>query len=119
MPLQLTSHIFATLLSLQFLIGGQARLPFSPTPQIQNLAMANADSTLAAFPFVPLDAITFMRVIGVMMCVASAAVVWPVTRRVGCVLAGCMSLWFVSSGWKPWWLPVVNLGLALAIWMID
>lgn len=86
------SHVLATILALELLLGGQARLPFSPTPSISKRAMASADDTLAAFPFVPLDAVTFTRVIGAAMCVASVGVALPATRAAGSVLSGCISL---------------------------
>ena len=86
------SHLLAAILSFELLLGGQARLPFSPTPSLQRRAMAKADGTLAAFPFVPLDAVTFSRVIGVAMCVASVGVAWPGTRVAGCGLSGVLSL---------------------------
>ena len=96
MPLSTLSHVLATILSLELLLGGQARLPFSPhpTPSIQKQAMAKADGTLAAFPFVPLRATTFMNVIGVAMCIASVGVALPIpeVRRAGAALSGCVSL---------------------------
>lgn len=69
----LLSHVLATVLSAELLLGGQARLPLSPhpTPSLSKREMAKADGTLAAFPFVPLDAVAFSRVIGFAMCVAS------------------------------------------------
>lgn len=90
--MSLPSHVLAAILSFELLLGGQARLPFSPTPSLQKRAMAKADGTLAAFPFVPLDAVTFSRVIGVAMCVASVGVGLPSTRALGCFLSGTLSL---------------------------
>jgi len=84
--------ILATILSLELLLGGQARFPFSPTPSLHKRAMAKADGTLAAFPFVPLDAVTFTQVIGVAMCIASIGVALSVTRAVGAVLSGGLSV---------------------------
>lgn len=96
MPLSALSHILATILSLELLLGGQARLPFSPhpTPSIHKQAMAKSDGTLAAFPFVPLRATTFTNVIGVAMCVASIGVALPIpgVRSAGALLSGCLSL---------------------------
>jgi len=86
------SHVLATVLSLELLLGGQARLPFSPTPSLNKRAMAKADGTLAAFPFVPLDAVTFSQVIGVAMCIAAVGVALPATRAAGTVLSCCLSL---------------------------
>lgn len=86
------SHILAAILSFELLLGGQARLPFSPTPSLYKRAMAKADGTLAAFPFVPLDAVAFTHVIGIAMCVASVGVALPGTRAAGSVLSGCLSL---------------------------
>ena len=90
--MSLASHLLAAILSLELLLGGQARLPFSPTPSLSKRAMAKADGTLAAFPFVPLDAIAFTRAIGAAMCVASVGVALPATRVAGSVLSGCLSL---------------------------
>lgn len=90
--MSLLPHVLAAILSLELLLGGQARLPFSPTPSLQNRAMAKADGTLAAFSFVPLDAVTFTRVIGFAMCVASVGVALPATRAAGSLLSGCLSL---------------------------
>ena len=90
--MSLLSHVLAGILSFQLLIGGQARLPFSPTPSISNQAMAGADQTLAAFPIVPLNAVAFARVIGGAMCVASVSLALPATRRAGSVLSGCLTL---------------------------
>ncbi|KAF6229247.1 hypothetical protein HO133_007363 [Letharia lupina] len=103
-------HVLATVLSLELLLGGQARLPFSPTPSLYKRAMAKADGTLAAFPFVPLDAVTFTQVIGVAMCLASVGVALPATRVAG------WSQWRMEI---PYWLPVVNTGLAMAIWTVS
>ena len=86
------SHFLAIILSFELLLGGQARLPFSPTPSLSKRAMAKAEGTLAAFPFVPLDAVTFTQVIGVAMCVASVGVALPATRVAGCLLSGSLSL---------------------------
>lgn len=90
--MSLLSHVLAAILSLELLLGGQARLPFSPTPSLYKRAMAKADGTLAAFPFVPLDAVTFTQAIGVAMCIASVGVALPATRVAGSVLSGCLSL---------------------------
>lgn len=86
------SHILAAILSIELLLGGQARLPISPTPSVNKRAMAKADGLKAAFPFVPLDAPTFTQVIGVAMCIASVGVALPSTRLAGSVLSGCLSL---------------------------
>ena len=86
------SHVLATILSLELLLGGQARLPFSPTPSLRKRAMAKADGTLAAFPIVPLDAVSFTQAIGVAMCIASVGVALPTTRVPASVLSGCLSL---------------------------
>ncbi|KAL6719218.1 hypothetical protein ACLMJK_003455 [Lecanora helva] len=99
------SHLLAAILSAELLLGGQARLPISPTPSLQKRAMAKADGTLAAFPFVPLDAVTFTRVIGVAMCLASVGVAVPATRAAGVMLSGTLSLmgvwnqdiWYASN----------------------
>lgn len=88
----LLSHALAIILSFELVLGGQARLPFSPTPSLQKRAMAKADGTLAVFSFVPLDAVTFSRVIGVAMCIASVGVALPATRVGGSVMSGCLSL---------------------------
>ena len=86
------SHILATILSFELVLGGQARLPFSPTPSLQTRAMAKADGLKSAFPIIPLDAITLTRVIGMAMCVASVGVAVPSTRAAGSILSGCLSL---------------------------
>lgn len=86
------SPILATVLSLELFLGGQARLPFSPTSSLYKRAMAKADGTLAAFAFVPLDSLTFTQVIGAAMCIASVGVALPATRVAGSVLSGCLSL---------------------------
>ena len=86
------SHVLAAILCLELLLGGQARLPFSPTPSLHKRAMGKADGTLAAFPFVPLDAVTFTRAIGVAMCIASVGIALPATRVAGSVMSGCLSL---------------------------
>lgn len=90
--MSLLHHVLAAILSFELLLGGQARLPFSLTPSLHNRAMAKADGMLAAFSFVPLDAVTFTRAIGVAMCVASVGVALPATRAAGSVLSGCLSL---------------------------
>ena len=90
--MSLFSHVLAAILSFELLLGGQARLPFSPTPSLQKRAMAKADGTLAAFSMVPLDAVTFTRLIGFAMCIASVGVALPITRTAGCVLSCCLSL---------------------------
>ncbi len=92
--MSMTCHILAAILSFELLLGGQARLPFSPhpTPSLHKRAMAKADGTLAAFPFVPLDAVSFSQVIGGAMCLAGVGVAWPATRGAGCGLSGCLSL---------------------------
>ena len=90
--MSLVIHVLAGILSIELLLGGQARLPFSPTPSLRKRAMAKADGTLAAFPIVPLDAVTFSEAIGVAMCVASLGVAIPITRASGCILSCCLSL---------------------------
>lgn len=90
--MSLLSHVLATILSLELLLGGQARLPISPTLSLRKRAMAKADGTLAAFPIVPLDAVTFTQAIGVAMCIASVGVALPMTRVPASVLSGCLSL---------------------------
>ena len=80
--------------------------------------MSKADGLLAAFPFVPLDAITFTRAVGFAMCVASFGVALPATRVAGSSLSGCLSLMGIWSQYKmgvPYWLPVVNTVLAIVI----
>ena len=89
--MSLLSHVLATILSFELLLGGQARLPFSPTPSLRKPAMAKADGTLAAFPYVPLDAVAFTRVIGAAICIAFVGVALPATRVAGSVLSGGLS----------------------------
>ena len=86
------AHVLAAVLSLELLLGGQARLPFSMTPKLHKRAMAKAEGIKAAFPHVPLDATTFTQAIGATMCLASIGVALPATRTMGCVLSGCLSL---------------------------
>ena len=86
------SHALAAILSFELALGGQARLPFSPTPSLHKRAMSKADGTLAAFPMVPLDAVTFSQIIGIAMCIASVGVALPMTRAAGCVLSCSLSL---------------------------
>ena len=122
MPFPLASHILASILSFELLLGGQARLPFSPTPQIQKIAMSKADGLKDALPFVPLNAVNLTQLFGVLMCLASLLVAVPATRARGLLLSGSISLvwWYshVRMG-VPCWLPVVNTGLAGVIWWIS
>ena len=92
LSMPLASHILAAILSFEIVLGGQARLPFSPTPTLYQRAMAKADGTKAAFDFVTLDANTFTHVIGAAMCLASVGVALPTTGVAGCLLSGCLSL---------------------------
>lgn len=90
--MSLLFHAPATMLSVELLLGGQARLPFSPTPSLNSRAMAKADGTLTAFSFISFDAVTFPQVVGVAICIASVNVALSVTRVAGLVMSGYLLL---------------------------
>ena len=120
--MHLSSHILAALLSFQLLLGGQARLPFSPTPTLQKKAMSKAQGVKDALQFMPLDAIRLTQCFGVLMCLASILVALPDTRRVGAMLAGsiaCVGWYSQAKMGVPYWLPIVNTGLAATIWVVS
>lgn len=90
--MSLLSHILATTVSFELLLGGQARVLFSPTPSISRHALAKADRTLAAFYLDPLDVVAFTRVIENVIRIASIGVAVLPTRVTGSVFSGCLSL---------------------------
>ena len=119
MSLSLLSHILALTLSFELALGGQARLPFSPTPTLRKKAMSKAQGVKDALPLVPLDAVDLTTAFGVLMCLASILVALPVTRVGGSLLSGSISIigWYSQAKMGvPYWLPIVNTGLAGVIW---
>ena len=120
--MHLASHILAGILSSELMLGGQARLPFSPTPSLQTKAMSKANGVKEALPFVPLDAVSLTRLFGCLMCLASILVAVPVTRVYGTTLSGLISIigWYSQAKMGvPYWLPIVNTVLAAVIWAIS
>ena len=118
----ITSHVLAGILAAELLIGGQARLPFSPTPSLQRKAMAKADGIKDIMPFVPVGAIPFSRFLGWTMCLASGLVAVPSTRVYGAPLSASLSVigWVAQARMgMPYWLPVVNTVLAGVTWLIS
>ena len=116
------SHILAGILSCELMLGGQARLPFSPTLSLQKKAMSKADGVKEALPFVPLDAVNLTRFFGVLMCLASILVAIPYTRASGALVSGSISVigWYSQAMLGvPYWLPIVNTVMAGMIWAVS
>ena len=113
-----SSHIGAAILSFQLFVGGQARLPFSPTPSLQKITADQADGFKDALAFIPLDAPSLMQAIGWLLLAVAFLVAWPATRARGCLLSGLISLTFCyvhASMDESNVLPVINVILAALI----
>ena len=69
-------------------------MPLSPhpTPSLYAKAMSKKDAVKALFPFIPLSSSALSHSLGGIMCVAVLLVVLPVTRQIGAVLSGCLSV---------------------------
>ena len=120
--MSLTYHILASLLSFQLMLGGQARLPFTLTPSLQQKAMAKKQAVKDALPFIPLDATTLTQGFGWLMCMAGVLVALPMTRQLGVAVSASISIvgWYSQArAGLPYWLPIVNTVLAGTVWYVS
>ena len=116
------AHIPAGILSSQLMLGSLARLPHSPFPRLQKIAMSKAEGFKAAVPFVPLDAVSLTQYFGFILGLASILVALPRTRRLGSMLSGSLSIlmWYSQAKMGATdWLPIVNALLAALIFTIS
>ena len=102
------------------MVGGQARLPFSPTPGLRQTAMEHAHGLKKTFPWLPLDTNNLNSLVGALMCLSSVLLAVPATRQLGAVLSGSITVigWY-SQIFLPSWLPIMNTMFTALLWYIS
>ena len=109
------------ILTLELILGGQARLTSTLTPSLHRRVMSKAEGTRKYLPLIPIkNPRQHTQFVGFLMCAAAALLCSQQTRLVGGVLSLSLTLMGVYSQWRmqtPYWLPSVNSVLAgTVIW---
>ena len=120
-----TLHTTATyiryILTLELMLGGQARLTSRLTPTVHKRAMAKAEGYRKYLSFIPIEhSKQHSQFIGFCMCTAASLLCVDGMRLGGASLSMSLSLMGVYAQYRmgvPFWLPVVNSVFAgMIIW---
>ncbi|KAF2652223.1 hypothetical protein K491DRAFT_719146 [Lophiostoma macrostomum CBS 122681] len=123
--LNILRTIIPPILSFELFLGGQARITSLLTPRLYKKAMSKAVGTRDAFyPIIAIkDPTLHSNFIGVWMCIAGALVAYrPLRVPWGAALTLVLTNMGIYSQRRmkiPYWLPVVNTVLSIAMWVLE
>lgn len=125
--LNMMQSLPALILAFELLVGGQARLSPNLTPTLHRRVMMKAKGTAVALYPVPIpikDPILHTKFVGSLMVTAGLLTGSSVMR--GSLVTLFLTLFLTCAGVYsqqrmgiPYWLPVVNSGLAVLVWGIE